>query len=616
MLRGVTLAIAAGEIVGVVGESGAGKSVLGLALLGLLPRSPAPEVVGQAMVAGVDMVRADARTLRAVRRRELGAVFQDPTTSLNPSMRIGEQLAEVTGRTHESLRLLEAVGFPDPRPRLRAYPHELSGGLRQRVMIAMALAGNPSLIVADEPTTALDVTVQAQILRLIARLRDEFATSFLFITHDLGVAARIADRIAVIYGGRVVESGATTELLRAPAHPYTAGLLRTRITMRTPRGRPIASLPGEPPDPQAPTPGCPFAPRCGLAMPECSTAIPSTVARSGGEVACLRAGEAGAASESASRESYGAPTTTRAARPLLRLERLSKTFKLRRTRRWGSDRLPALREVSLEVAEGEALAIVGESGSGKSTLLRVVAGLVEPDAAGVELASGRRIQLVFQDAGASLTPWLRIGEQVGEAIAGARSRRSRTEHVVRTLETMGLAGEVARAKPAQLSGGQLQRVALARATIEPPALLLCDEPTSALDVSLAATVLNMLRELRRRLDIALIFVTHDLAVARLVADRIAVMYLGRIVEIGPAESVVAAPAHPYTAVLLDSMPDLQSERPAIEGEPTSPLDIPEGCAFRLRCPAADERCRMQDPALAPLTEEHAVACWHPRSERR
>ena len=599
-----------------VGESGAGKSVLGLTLLGLLPRNPAPEVGGRAVVAGVDVVRADAETLRALRRRELGAVFQDPMTSLNPSMRIGAQIAEAAGGGAESLRLLEAVGFPDAGRRLGAYPHELSGGLRQRAMIAMALAGNPSLIVADEPTTALDVTVQAQILRLIARLRDALATSFLLITHDLGVAARVADRIAVVYGGRVVESGAARELLRAPAHPYTAGLLGARMTLRTPRDRPVATLPGEPPDPRAPAPGCPFAPRCPLAMPECATAMPPTVARAdGGEVACLRAGEAGAAMAPAGGETRPAPAASGAAPPLLRLERLSKTFKVRR-RGWRRDRLRALRGVSFELAEGEALAIVGESGSGKSTLLRVVAGLTAPDAGGLELGQGRRAGLVFQDAGASLTPWLRIGEQVGEAVAAAPSRRVRAERVAATLAAIGLAREVARAKPAQLSGGQLQRVALARATIEPPALLLCDEPTSALDVSLAAGVLNMLRELRRRLGLALIFVTHDLAIARLVADRIAVMYLGRIVEIGPAEALVAAPAHPYTAILLESLPDLDGAPPALEGEPASPLDIPEGCAFRLRCPAADARCRAQDPALAPLPGGRAVACWYPRGHAR
>ncbi len=619
-LRGISLDIEAGEIVGVVGESGSGKSVLGLSLLGLLPQSPAPDVAGRATVAGVDMVRAAAEELRAVRRRELGAVFQDPMTSLNPSMRIGEQIAEAAGSAVESLRLLEAVGFPDPPRRLRAYPHELSGGLRQRVMIAMALAGSPSLIVADEPTTALDVTVQAQILRLIARLRDEFGTSFLFITHDLGVAAQIADRIAVVYGGRLAESGTTADLLRAPAHPYTAGLLRARMTMRTPRGRPIVSLPGEPPDPRAPPPGCPFAPRCELATPECEDAIPPTLPRpdGSGEVACLCAGQASGALDPAAAGMDAAATGAAAAPALLRIDHLSKTFKIRHGLRLRRERLPALREISLELFEGEALAIVGESGSGKSTLLRVVAGLMAPDAPAVELASGRRTQMVFQDAGASLTPWLRIGEQVGEALTGAdrRSPRARAERVARALQGMGLATEVARAKPAQLSGGQLQRAALARATVEPPALLLCDEPTSALDVSLAATVLNMLQELRRRLDTALMFVTHDLAIARLVADRIAVMYLGRVVEIGPAEAVVAEPAHPYTAILLESLPDLDAELPVIEGEPASPLDIPKGCAFQPRCPAASERCRTEDPALVSFAEDREVACWHPRGDRQ
>ena len=619
-LRGLSLDVRAGEILGLVGESGSGKSVLGLSLLGLLPRDPVPSISGHAHVGEIDMVHADDETLRQVRRRELGAVFQDPMTSLNPAMRIGAQVVEAAGAETEALRLLDAVGFPDARRRLRAYPHELSGGLRQRVMIAMALAGRPSLVVADEPTTALDVTVQAQILRLIARIRDDFETSCLFVTHDLGVAAQVADRIAVVYGGRIVELGDTADILAHPAHPYTAGLLRSRLTMRTRRGQPVAALAGEPPDPRAPPPGCPFAPRCSLKTDECEIAMPANAPRPTGigEVACLRAGDAVTGIDPLIGEMNAASETMLPeASSVLRIDKLSKTFKVRRAYGIARDRLAALRDIQLNVMAGESLAIVGESGSGKSTLLRIIAGLVSPDSSSIQLAPADRVQMVFQDAGASLTPWLRVGEQIGEASAHFAGRLQRTKAVAEAMQAMGLAPELARVKPAQLSGGQLQRVALARATIDPPSVLLCDEPTSALDVSLAAGVLNLLRDLRQRLNTTLIFVTHDLAVARLVADRIAVMYLGRIVEIGPAEQVVANPAHPYTELLIESLPDLGAQLPDRDGEAASPFSIPSGCAFHPRCPGASDRCRREGPELAVRepamdgSRSHDVACWHP-----
>ncbi len=612
-LRGLSLEVQAGEILAVVGESGSGKSVLGLSLLGLLPSDPAPRIGGDIEVCGVDMVRAGPTVLRRVRQARLGAVFQDPMTSLNPSMRIGEQVIEATGSKIMALRLLDAVNFPGAMRRFHAYPHELSGGLRQRVMLAMALAGRPELIIADEPTTALDVTVQAQILALLKRIRDEFGTSFLFITHDLGVAAQIADRIAVVYGGRLLECGPTRELLGAPAHPYTIGLLRSRLTMQTVRGQMVVSLAGDPPDPRDPPPGCPFAPRCAHAIADCEASMPPLVARpdQSGEVACPRVGIDDIAND-AGGEGVALPPQ-RAAETILRISGLSKTFRVRRRNRLWRDRLTALRNIDLEVVSGEALALVGESGCGKSTLLRAIAGLTRTKRRSITLAAEDRPQMVFQDAGASLTPWLTVGEQVGEALAKeGLSRAERRSRTSMTLQAVGLSPDLSSTKPGRLSGGQLQRVALARATIVPASLLLCDEPTSALDVSLVAAVLNILRGIRARFDTTLIFVTHDLAIARMVADRIGVMYLGRIIEIGPSEQVVEAPAHPYTRLLLASLPGLNTTLPEIEGEIASPFEVPTGCAFHPRCAHATDRCRRDDPELAQLaTPAHAAACWHP-----
>lgn len=618
-LRGLSFEIYAGEILGVVGESGSGKSVLGLSLLGLLPTNPAPRIGGALEVCGNDVTHANEAILRDLRKSQLGAIFQDPMTSLNPSMRIGEQVIEAAGSKTEALRLLDAVNFPDAPRRFNAYPHELSGGLRQRVMVAMALAGEPKLIVADEPTTALDVTVQAQILRLLRRIRDDFGTSFLFITHDLGVAAQIADRIAVVYGGRLLECGPTAELLGNPAHPYTVGLMRSRLTMRTARGRAVEGLAGDPPDPRDPPPGCPFAPRCAHVIADCEVSMPPFVQRPNqtSDIACLRVGVDDIAPGESESVADDLVQSRRGTASILRITGLSKTFKVRRRNWLWRDRLRALRNVNLEVISGEAVAIVGESGSGKSTLLRTIAGLTRPHRRrSIEIEKEDRPQMVFQDAGASLTPWLTVGEQVGEGLLrdrlSAAERRSRTSH---EFQAVGLPADLLEAKPGRLSGGQLQRVALARATIVPPTLLLCDEPTSALDASLVASVLNILRDIRDKFDTTVIFVTHDLAIARVVADRIAVMYLGRIVEIGPTEQVISAPAHPYTNVLLASLPGLDANLPEHEGEIASPFDLPKGCAFHPRCAYASDQCRQEDPELAPLdTAAHAAACWHPIAE--
>jgi peptide/nickel transport system ATP-binding protein len=657
-LRGVSLDIRAGEILGLVGESGSGKSVLGLSLLGLLPAESRPVVSGQVVVRGQDMLHGSAEVRRRVRREHLGAVFQDPMTSLNPTMRVGRQVAEAAGSTGEAVRLMRAAGIPDPGRRLSSYPHELSGGLRQRVMIAMAVAGSPALVIADEPTTALDVIVQAQVLRLLRSLRDEIGCSVLMITHDLGVAAQVADRVAVMYAGRLAEAGPAAAVLKSAAHPYSLALTRARLSVSAQRGRTLPTLPGEVPDPASPPPGCPFEPRCALAISDCATSPPEPRTVGPGHLsACIRAPDE--VSAAAAQVAPAGPELTAAAQSgtqaAVAVRELTRTFRLSGGSRRRRRLLTALRGVDLEVAEGESVAIVGESGSGKTTLLRIIAGLDRADSGGVLLGPGARPQMVFQDAGASLTPWLSAGTLIAERLprpgrrgpgrAGAgRGAAPARQRVADALAHVGLPAEVAAAKAAQLSGGQRQRVALARATVITPEVLLCDEPTSALDVSLAAGVLNLIGRLRRELGMAVLFVTHDLSVARVVADRIAVMYLGRIVELGEAAEIVARPRHPYTKALVAAIPEVGTALPddpppaarpdaaaaggagadaagppgsamtlpVLRGEPASPADPPPGCAFHPRCPIAEPACA--DPALIPRLVRlpgdapHTVAC--------
>jgi peptide/nickel transport system ATP-binding protein len=567
VLRGVSLAIGRGEIVAVVGQSGSGKTVLGLTLLGLLPASSRPVLAGAAVVAGVDMTLATQAERRRIRRTEVGVVFQDPMTSLNPTMTVGRQVTEAAGTREEAIRLMRAAGIPQPEQRFSAFPHQLSGGLRQRVMIAMAIAGNPSLIIADEPTTALDVTVQAQVLRVLRGLRDDIGCSVLMITHDLGVAAQVADRIVVMRSGEIIEEGLASRVLAAPAHPYTQELLRARLDLGT------NPEPGEPADP-------PPLPTAGGQAPAGAKRAP-------------------------------------ASRPLLALTEVTCDFQVRDSagRRVN---LQALRGVTADVAAGESVALVGESGSGKSTLLRAIASLERGWKGGIEGPRRDDIQMVFQDPGASLTPWLTVRELLTERLRRTVSdRAARRARITRTLEMIGLPESTLEARPAELSGGQRQRVALARATIVPPKVLLCDEPTSALDVSLAATVLHLIHDLRRELGMTVLFVTHDLGVARFIADRIAVMYLGRLVEVGPADVVIGDPKHPYTKALIAAVPGAGRPLPEPSGEPASPLAPPTGCSFHPRCPLARPECPSTltgtqlvqvGPLAAAGAGRHEVAC--------
>jgi peptide/nickel transport system ATP-binding protein len=607
-LRGVDLEIGRGEILGLVGESGAGKSILGLAVLGLLPTESSPEITGTVTVAGVNMLAAKKAELRELRRRHVGAVFQDPMTSLDPTMRIGTQIIEIAGSARAALELLEAVGVPAARRRLRAYPHELSGGLRQRVMIAMAIAGEPSLVVADEPTTALDVTIQAQILELLSKLRGELGLSVLLITHDLAVASQIADRIAVLYGGRIAELAETGLLLREPQHPYTAALLRSRLDVEMDKSRPVPTLDGEPPDPRDPPPGCPFEARCVFAQPQCAAGLPELRGAAGHRNACIRSEEIDLRPKAVEIEPWEPPNVERETGAVLVAEDLEVEARPRGLRRGGGVRI--LRGVDLTLAAGEALALVGESGSGKTTLLRTAAGLMSSHAGTLQLADDAP-QMVFQDAGASLTPWLTVGELLEDRLRSMKlSREQRRKRVAHALESVGLPAQVLAVRPAQLSGGQRQRVALARAVVVPPAVLLCDEPTSALDVSVAANVLNLIGRLRRDLGMAVVFVTHDLAIARLIADRIAVMYLGRIVECGPAEQVIAQPAHPYTRALIASLPGPSATTIKLAGEPPNLYAPPSGCPFHPRCLQALDSCAERQSHFVYLQHapEHGVDC--------
>ncbi|MFE7108218.1 dipeptide ABC transporter ATP-binding protein [Streptomyces sp. NPDC057575] len=648
-VAGVGLTLDRGETLGIVGETGSGKSMTGLAVMGMLPAGG--RVTGGSIdFGGTELVGLPEPRYRALRGNDIAMVFQDSMTALNPTRRIGDQLAEPLrlhqGASRQAARaraaeLLDLVGIPKPAERMDDHPHQLSGGMRQRVMIAMALMCEPKVVIADEPTTALDVSVQAEILDLLDDLRSRLGMSMILITHDMGVIARHADRVGVMYGGRVAETGPTPSLFRRTRHQYTHALLSSIPSLTQNRAERLFSIPGVPPDLSAPPPGCPFAPRCTAATDLCRTEQPAPAAEGDGHsFACWHPVDPEPA---ASDEPTSAVTTSvtareeprdRTAAPRLqvtdlRLEYPAGGRDLRGRRRT----VKAVSGVSFEVAPGETFGLVGESGCGKSSLGRMLVALNRPTSGEVifdgapvtrmrtrELAPHRaKLQMMFQDSNASLDPRMRIGAILREplAIQGVGTRAGRTGRARELLDDVGLPPGVLDRFPHELSGGQRQRVGLARALALDPTVLVADEPVSALDVSVRSQVLNLMRRVQRERGLSSVVISHDLAVVRYLADRVAVMYLGKLMEIGTTDEVYGATAHPYTAGLLAAVPEADPQAPRtdasarVRGELPSPLDPPSGCRFRTRCPLATEECAVSEPVRTALSGTHQVACHHP-----
>jgi peptide/nickel transport system ATP-binding protein len=652
-VRGVNFTVAHGETLGIVGESGSGKSMTALALMSLLPRHTIRRA--ERLQLGETDLRAlpERELARAIRGNRITMIFQEPMTSLNPVYTIGRQLTEAmmlhrnatqAQATDRAVGLLERVGITAAASRLGQYPHQLSGGQRQRVMIAMALMNEPELIIADEPTSALDTTIQAQILHLLAELQRELRMALILISHDLRVIARVADTIAVMYAGEVIEYGSGRALLSAPQHPYTRGLLACipDVERGTPGTR-LGSISGVAPSLIGKRQGCVFASRCAYVQHECLTHAPPMVAATpehryrcvlpvgwDTNAVTLQHSASVQAGDDAVELTPGSPQTPARSSDLLAVRNVSCTFTVQRGLFARKQPLAAVRDASLELARGDVLALVGESGSGKSTLARIMLGLQPPDAGQVLLAQraigdydpmtrARMIQPIFQDPYASLNPRQTVREIIRRpldihAVDGAAEREQR---VTEMLQLVGLPKRLLHAYPNQMSGGQRQRVAIARAIVLQPNVVICDEPTSALDVSVQSQILNLLLDLRDRLGLAYVLITHNLAVVRHAASRVAVMYLGRIVETAETETLFNAPRHPYTQALLQSTMSLKPgagiPQIGIGLSFPNPLDVPSGCAFHPRCPLAADICRTtMPPTLADRAG--AVACHFAPSE--
>ena len=641
---GISFDIAAGECFALLGESGCGKSMTALGLMRLLPAA-ARAHGGTVNFEGRDLLALPESEMREVRGGGIGMIFQEPATSLNPVLTVGRQIVEAL-ELHAGLRgaaararaeaLLDQVGIPDPRRRLDDFPFQLSGGLRQRVMIAIALAGSPRLLIADEPTTALDVTIQAQVLDLLDDLRRTQGMALLLITHDLGVVARMADRIGVMYAGQLVEEAPREQFFSQPAHPYSVRLFAA-LPDAGRRGGRLTTIPGSVPAADVRHIGCRFADRCGEAVLACAAALPPWRTIEGGQrVRCHLPGAAPAV-----KMEVGAGTAAPAAAavPLLEVSGLEVHFPIRRgilQRAVGAVR--AVDGVSLQLLPGRTLALVGESGCGKTTAGKAMLQLLRPTAgrvqlAGIELTTRSsaelrplraKMQMVFQDPFASLNPRLRIGDIIAEGmqalgtggIGGNGSKGDRSGDMVAKvgplLEQVGLRADMAGRYPHEFSGGQRQRIAIARALAVNPQLLICDEPTSALDVSVQAQILNLLSDLQRDLKLAYLFITHNIAVVDYLAHDVAVMYLGRVVESGSAAEVLRTPRHPYTKALLAAVPRVdgaRSEVPKLAGDMPSPANPPSGCHFHPRCPLADDECRGSYPGETRHGATHVVRCF-------
>ncbi len=677
----VDLQIDQGETLGLVGESGSGKSMLGLSILGLLPNG-GHVTGGSIKLAGRELVGLNEKELRKIRGNEVAMIFQDSLSSLNPTKPIGEQVAEPV-RLHRganrkeasdrALEVLELVGLPRPKERLGDYPHQLSGGLRQRVMIAIALACEPRVLLADEPTTALDVTIQAQILKLLDDLEQRLGMATLLVTHDMGVVAGRSKRINVMYAGRIVETASSEELFTAMRHPYTQALLGSIPRLEQDATKPLLSIPGLPPDLTNPPKGCRFAARCRFATDQCRAEEPPLTGASDHRFSCwhpvdgpavitehivpavhaaaARAGgtEPSAASQvavvsepvpdgvgvvaAATAANSSAPSASNA--PLLEVVDAVREYPVTAgaVLRRKVNSVKAVSGVTLHVRAGEAVGLVGESGCGKTSLGKLMVGIEKPDAGrimvnGKEIfklrgnglrVARRDVQMMFQDPYGSLDPRMRVSAILREPlkIQSIGSAKEQNERVRELLGEVGLPENALERYPHEFSGGQRQRIALARALMLEPKVMVADEPVSALDVSIRSQVLNLMKRLQAEHQMASVVISHDLAVVKYLADRIGVMYLGKIVELGTGDDIYRRAAHPYTQALIKTIPvpDPAVEKAktdvGIRGELPSPIDPPSGCRFRTRCPLAQEICAEVEPPLRRFGPSHQAACHFP-----
>lgn len=646
VLRNLSVQIGFGETLGLVGESGCGKSTLGQAMMGYL-RHGSQVLGGSVRVIGREMFGLTARELESVRGQKIALIPQNAGNSLTPTMRVGKQVIEaielnIAGSGEEAkvrmLDLFSKVRLPDPDVMASRYPHELSGGQQQRVVIAIALAGMPEMLVLDEPTTGLDVTTQAHILELLRDIVSELGTAMMYISHDLGVIARVSDRVAIMYAGEIVEDASASEIFKAPAHPYTRGLLESipRLTMT---GIPN-SMPGQPPIPGT-LPGCAFEPRCTFATDLCSSESPMLEATNQPShiVSCHHWNEAIATDFSRELEEVFHTVEHKTLdEPALELSDVEITYyRPGLMNRLGREAEPpaTVSDMTLSVRRGETLALVGESGSGKSTVVRTISGLmpaksgvirfedcdltVEVDDRPMELC--RNVQLIFQNPDAALNPRHTVAEILDQPLKlyfPEMSREERRERQIELLERVRLDGRYRLRYPAQISGGEKQRVAIARAFAADPEVVLCDEPTSSLDVSVQAAVLDLLADLQQERNITYIFITHDLAVVRAIADRVVVLYQGRICEVGSVDEIYAPPYHPYTETLLGAIlePD-PATKPKLLASDTPELGPPaRGCVFQRRCPYRESICDEETPSWQSPGERdsHRIRCHIPLSE--